>query len=309
MVVTMGYPDDHGQGGATGAYEPVYDAATDHPNADRSPPDTPPGPLGPPGPSGHRAAPQPRRRGLPLVIGGSGLALIVLVGAGMGLSKLLGGGDHASTTAGATGAATTPPGSPSSSPVRTLPTGPLGGMLRSRSTDPRPLTLSEAFRRKVFTVSGVHYVLTAAQATRSCARTAHGAALVSALRAGGCSQMLRGTFARADGGLAGTIGVANLRTARAATATAKVANAAKDAYLRPLPGRGATKNLGKGIAFASAEARGHYVLLSWIQAPDGKPIPRAMRKGATVFEPSVIYGSRLGFALQYRGIAGKPYGS
>ncbi|HEX6472558.1 MAG TPA: hypothetical protein VF069_25935 [Streptosporangiaceae bacterium] len=306
----MGYPDDHGRAGTTGAYEPVYDAATDHPHADRSPPDLPPpSHPGPAGPPGHRAAAQPRRRRLPLVVGGGALGVVVLVGAGVGLSKLLGGGHHATATAGATGATAAPSGSPTSPAVSALPTGPLGAMLASRSTDPHPLTLGEAFRRKVFTVNGVHYVLTAAQATRSCTRTAHGAKLVSALRAGRCSQMLRGTFARADGGLAGTVGVANLGTARAASLTAKVANATKDAYLRPLPGRGVTKNLGKGIAFASAEARGHYVLLSWIQAPNGKAVPRAMRKGATVFEPSVIYGSRLGFALQYRGIAGKPYGT
>jgi hypothetical protein len=180
-------------------------------------------------------------------------------------------------------------------------------MLKSRSTDPRPLTLREVFNRKVFTVNDVRYGMTAWHATRACGRTAHGARLVAALHAGGCNQVLRGTFARADGKLVGTVGIANLRTARAASITAKIANSGKDTYLKPLAGRGTTKNVGNGIAFAAAEARGHYVLLSWIQAPNGKTIPQSERRAASVFEPNVIFGSKLGFALQYRGIAGKPY--
>jgi hypothetical protein len=294
----------------------MYDAAVDHVQADQ------PGQgaeatgradrayqAGLPQPGHREAAPQ-RRRSVPLLVGGSVMALVVLVGAGVVLSKLL-GGDDKTTKTGATGAATplrqqAPPSSPA---VSGLPAGPLGAMLKSRSTDPRPLTLREVFQRKVFTVGGVRYVMTAWQATRACGKTVQGAKLVSALRAGGCNQVLRGTFARADGRLVGTVGIANMRTARAATITAKLANATKDASIRALPGRGTTKNMGKGIAFASAEPRGHYVVLSWIQAPNGKPIPRSQRKAATVFEPNVMYGTRLGFALQYRGIAGKPYGS
>ncbi len=318
----MGYPGDHGRSGgrptesydlnAFGAagstdlhgradatppheYEAVYDPDTGPPSADMPQP-------------GHRGVPPPRRRNLPLLLGGGTVALVVLAGAGVGLSKLL-GGEEDTTHTGATGAATPSSGSRPSPSVSAFPTGPLGAMLKSRSTDPRPLTLREVFNRKAFTVNGVRYVMTARQATRACGKTAHGARLVSALRAGGCNQVLRGTFARADGRLAGTIGIANLKTARGASITAKLANAGKDTYLQPLPGRGTTKSLGKGIAFASAEARGHYVLLSWIQAPSGKSIPKNQRKAASVFAPNVIYGSKLGFALQYRGIAGKPYGS
>lgn len=303
----MGYPGDHrstevyAPADATPPheYEPVYDA-----DADRWP--AQPGPDTHHQP-GHRGMPPPRRRRLPLLVGGAAMALVVLVGAGIGLSKLL-GGDGESTHTGATSAASPPASQKPSPTVSGLPAGPLGAMLKSRATDPRALTLREVFRRKAFTVSGVHYVMTAWQATRACGRTVHGARLVSALHAGGCNQVLRGTFARADGTLAGTIGIANLKTARAASITAKLANAVKDTYLKPLPGRGTTKNLGNGIAFASAEARGHYVLLSWIQAPSGKSIPKSQRRAASGFGPNVIFGSKLGFALQYRGIAGKPYG-
>jgi hypothetical protein len=280
----------------------VYDAnphhQADYPNADLPQP-------------GRRGMPPARRRNLPLLFGGGAVALVVLAAAGVGLSKLVGGGpgDGESTHTGATGAAPSQAGSRPSPSVSALPTGPLGAMLKSRSTDPRPLTLREVFNRKAFTVNGVRYLMTTRQATRACGRTAHGAKLVAALHAGGCNQVLRASFARADGRLAGTIGIANLKTARAASITAKLANTVKDTYLKPVPGRGTTKNLGNGIAFASAEARGHYVVLSWIQAPNGKPIPKSQRRAAGVFEPNVIYGSKLLFALQYRGIAGKPYGS
>jgi hypothetical protein len=255
---------------------------------------------------GRRGPVPPRRRNTPLLVGAAVVALIVLAGVGMGLSRVMGGEEQA--PAGAAGDAspgTSAPPRPSGSP---LPTGPLGAMLKSRSTDPRPLTLREVFRRKRFTAGGARYVMTTWQATRSCPKTMNGARLLSAMRRGGCTQVLRGTFARTDGKLAGTIGIANLRTDRAAITTAKLANATKDAYLQPLPGGGVTKTLGKGIAYASAEARGHYVVFSWIQAPDGRTIPRANRKAAAAFGPNVVYGSRLGFALQYRGIAGKPYG-
>jgi hypothetical protein len=181
-------------------------------------------------------------------------------------------------------------------------------MLTSRSTDPRPLTFREVFNRKTFRAGSGGYLMTTRHATRTCAKTVHGSKLAWALRAGGCSQVLRGSFVTADGALVGTIGVANLKTARAATLAQRAASA-KDAYLQPLPGGGKTKTLGNGIAFATAEARGHYLVLSWVQAPNGKAIPRSHRKAAAAFAPNVIYGSKLGFALQYRGIAGKPYGT
>lgn len=324
----MGYPGDHGQpgGGQTESYdlnafraagstdlrgpgdatppheyEAIYDAEPNQ--ANHQDPDMPQ--------PGRRAMPPTRRRNLPLLLGGGAMALVVLAAAGVGLSKLVGGGgdDNESRHTGATGAAPSQPGSRPSPSVSALPTGPLGAMLKSRSTDPRPLTLREVFHRKTFTVNGVRYVMTTWHATRACGRTAHGAKLVAALHAGGCNQVLRASFARADGRLVGTVGIANLKTARAASITAKLANTVKDTWIKPLPGRGTTKNLGNGIAFASAESRGHYVVLSWIQAPNGKPIPKTQRRAAGVFEPNVIYGSKLLFALQYRGIAGKPYGS
>ncbi|HEY7483846.1 MAG TPA: hypothetical protein VH912_05230 [Streptosporangiaceae bacterium] len=320
-------PSAHGSGGLTDArgageattpreYEAVYDAEADATNVTTHvAPDVAANvATHEPGRSGgaHHEHREPReRRNLPLLMGGAAVALILLVGAGVGVSKLFGGGGQANN-AGATGSApagNAGAGSPRPSAASPLPTGALGAMLKGRTTDPRPLTLSEVFRRKTFTVSGVRYVMTKWHATRACTKTVHSAKLVSAMRTGGCNQVLRASFARADGKLAGTIGIANLRSARGATATAKLANATKDAYLQPLPGSGATKTLGKGIAFASAEARGHYVLLSWIQAPNGKAIPKSQRKAATVFGPNVVYGSRLGFALQYRGIAGKPYGT
>jgi hypothetical protein len=331
MVVTMGYQGEHGQSGGRppepyepGAYGPATGAGATEPQdaaEQPAPPATPvydavydaesgadyAGDYLSGGRPGRRGPVPPRRRNTPLLVGGAVVALVVLVGAGMGLSRAMGGDEPA--PAGATGEAAPGTQSPSPRPSGSpLPTGPLGAMLKSRSTDPRPLTLREVFRRKRFTAGGVRYVMTTWQTTRSCPKTMNGARLVSAVRRGGCTQVLRGTFARADGKLAGTIGIANLRTDRAATATANLANATKDAYLQPLPGGGVTKTLGNGIAYASAEARGHYVIFSWIQAPNGRTIPRANRKAAAAFGPHVVYGSRLGFALQYRGIAGKPYG-
>ncbi|MFC5749139.1 hypothetical protein [Actinomadura rugatobispora] len=262
---------------------------------------TPEGPGGPG--SDHRRGPTPpaKRRSLPLIIGGAAAAGLLLIGGGFAVSSML-GDDKAE--AGNT-SATPPTQTPTAQPSPTQPVlEPV--KLKNRATDPSPLTLNEVFGKKSFTGGGQKYVRTGWNAKKGCTGTVQGAKLAAVVKKGGCTQALRATFARGDGKLIGTVGVLNLKT-DAAAKLAQRAAVAKDAFLQPLPGTGVSKTIGKGEALGTAEARGHYLLMTWVQRPDGKKIPAQYHKTVSAFGQQLIRGSSLSFALHYRETEGKPF--
>ncbi|GAA3965436.1 hypothetical protein GCM10023085_54930 [Actinomadura viridis] len=256
------------------------------------------------GPGGPRSGPTPpeKRRNLPLIIGAAAVAGLVLIGGGIGLSSML-KDDGPKTNAGNTSAApsrtataTPSPTKPVLEPVK----------LKSRTTDPSPLTLKEVFGKASFTSGGQKYVRTAWNAKRGCTGTVNGTRLTGVIKKGGCSQVLRATYARGDGKLVGTVGVLNLKTENAARLAQKAA-AAKDAFLQPLPGTGHSRKIGKGEALGTAEARGHYLVMTWVQRPDGKKIASQYHKAVSAFGQQLMKGSGLNFALAYRETEGKPF--
>ncbi|MFB4313572.1 hypothetical protein [Actinomadura sp. 21ATH] len=253
-----------------------------------------------PGPGG--PTPPRKKRNLPLIIGAAAVAGLVLVGGGIGLSSLLKGDDSKAGTAGNDQAATQ---RPTAAPSPTQPVlEPV--KLKSRTTDPSPLSLKEAFGKSKFKAGGENYVRTGWHARRDCAKTVNGSKLVSAVKKGGCTQALRATYARGDKVLVGTVGVLNLKTEAAAQAAQKAA-VSKDAFLEPLAGSGASKTIGKGEALGTAQAQGHYLVMTWVQRPDGKKIPEKYHKTVSAFGQQLIKGSNLSFALHYRETEGKPY--
>ncbi|MEO5874302.1 MAG: hypothetical protein ABIS86_12735 [Streptosporangiaceae bacterium] len=187
------------------------------------------------------------------------------------------------------------------------PAVPTTGKIKNRKTDPRPLTFKEVFTKLKFSSGGVSYVMTA-RSSDNCTKAVHGVKLLAAMKTGTCTQFLRGTFTTADGKLMGTIGIANLSSSAAAKA-AGTAGKAKDAYLVALPAKGATKKIGQGQALGEAQARGHYLLMSWVQLPSGKKIPTgsAVYKAAQAFVQNVIVGSNVSPALHARDETGKPW--
>ncbi|MGH3392115.1 MAG: hypothetical protein ACRDOO_24845, partial [Actinomadura sp.] len=245
---------------------------------------------------GRRRAARTRQHSSPLIIGGAIVAGTVLMATGMGISSLL-KDDSASTSA------NPPQATPSATATSSAPKRPALG--NRRSTDPVPLTLGEIFRHRTFTVGSKRYTMTVWRSDRVCARTVNGATLVTALRRGSCTQVMRATFASADGKLIGTVGVANLSTSTAARATTRLWST-KDAWLRPLPGPGITRKIGTGSALGTFQNKGHYLLMTWVQQPNGKAIPNAQQKLASNFSQSVMLGSGLYEALNYRGTEGKP---
>jgi hypothetical protein len=259
-----------------------------------------PGDGVPPAPSGG-PAPIERRRNMPLVIGGAIVAGLLLIGGGVALSSVL-------TDDSGSGEAKRPQASASEQPsAAPSPTQPVLApvKLQSRTTDPTPLTLKEVFGKGKFT-SGKHkYVRTAASATKKCTAVVGGAKLDKAIKKGGCTQALRATYALSSGSLIGTVGVFNLENEAAARLAVKAA-ADKDAFLVALPGKGVSKNNGKGEALGTSEARGHYLVMTWVQRPDGKKIAKKYHAAVRVFGAQLVKGSNLGLALHYRETEGEP---
>lgn len=243
--------------------------------------------------------PAKKRTNLPLIILGSAVAGLLLVGGGFGLSTVLKGDSKPKAKA------TTPAPAPTTSVPTTPPPVKINAKLRSRATDPQPLSLNEIFGKSSFTYKGQKYLRTNRHVTRNCAGTVSGARFSATLKKAGCTQALRATFARRDGKLIGTLGVLNLRTEKAAKAT-RLAGTSKDTFLKALPGGGVTKKIGQGAALGTVEVRGHYILMTWIQRPDGKTIPAAQHRYVSAFGQQVEFGTNLSRALYYRGLEGKP---
>lgn len=252
--------------------------------------------FGPP-----RGGARRRRTGLPLIIGAAALAGIVLVGGGFVLSKSL--RDDAEPKAAAAPSKAPPAAGPTTPPpVRT------NAKIRTRVTDPKPLTLNEIFGRRTFVQQRTKYVRTNRNVVRDCTKTVSGVRFVAVLKKAGCTQSLRATFARSDGKLIGTIGVLNLRSEAAVRAT-KRAGTGKDTFLRALPGGGVTKKIGQGAAFGTVEVHGHYLVMTWVQRPDGKLIPAGLQKYVSSFVEQIKLGSNLSRALYFRGYEGRPFRS
>ncbi|WP_030176040.1 hypothetical protein [Spirillospora albida] len=296
-----------GAGAAYGGTGGAYGGADDGP-FDADPGAYPPDPYAGDGfgtgpyarPGEGRGKPE-RRRNLPLIIGAAAVAGLVLVGGGIGLSSMLEDDPKPkkpTAQSPSPSAKPTTPATPSVPPLEPV-------KLKSRATDPKPLTLSEVFGKKTFKAGKQKYVRTAWNAKRGCTGIVGGAALVTALKKGSCSQALRATYALSNGKLIGTVGVLNLKTEAAAKQAVKAA-AAKDAYLRALPGTGITRTNGKGEALGTSEARGHYVVMTWVQRPDGKKIASSYHPVVSAFGAQLVKGSDLAFALAYRETEGKP---
>ncbi|MWA03693.1 hypothetical protein F8568_025575 [Actinomadura sp. LD22] len=252
----------------------------------------------PPGPSGEDA-PAGRRR-LPLIIGGAVVAGLVLIGGGVGAASMMKDDSKPAKKAPPAAASSKPtaPATPTVPPLQAV-------KLQSRTTDPVKLTLAEVFGKSSFKAAGHKYVRTAASSTTKCSAVVGGAALEKALKKGDCTQALRATYALDTGSLIGTIGVLNLKSESAAKLAVKAASA-KDAFLQALPGKGVTKKAGKGLAFGTSQARGHYVVMTWVQRPDGKAIAAKYHKAVSVFGAELYKGSDLALALHYRETEGKP---
>ncbi|MBV9096003.1 MAG: hypothetical protein JO132_19380 [Streptosporangiaceae bacterium] len=139
----------------------------------------------------------------------------------------------------------------------------------TRTRDPEPLTITQLYPPR-FVINGSSYVRTAASVTKNCQLAVYGTQLQAALQAGQCSQVVRASYLSGDGATMGTIGVANLISAAAASKAGKVTGSQQ--LIAPLSShRGATSKLGSGTGVVLAEIKGHYLILMWVEFADLKP--------------------------------------
>jgi hypothetical protein len=234
------------------------------------------------------------------IIGAAVVAGIVVVGGGTALALTSGGGGTPKPTA--TPQAAAPPKAtvnPTPSPTETG----VGDRLRSRTTDPRALTLNEIFKARTFKAGGRTYAMTIRRTALKCADGVHGTSFRKIVVRGGCNQVLRATFG--NGKFVGTIGILNLRSQAAAQAAEKASHP-KDAFIIPIPGTGSTKKIGHGLSLTTAEVDGHYLIMSWVEYPSGKKIAKSDFPAVTSFIRNTTLGSNLRPALNYRSMEGKP---
>ncbi|GAA0332237.1 hypothetical protein NE235_30215 [Actinoallomurus spadix] len=240
----------------------------------------------------------------PLVIGAAVAASVVVIGGGAAFALSSGGDDpKPKPSAAASKPAAAPPQTPTANPTPTPTETGKGLQLASRTTDPKPLTVSEVFKNRRFKAGGRTYVLTTRRSDTKCANGVHGTTFRKALVKAKCTQVLRATYS--NGKFVGTIGIVNLKTDSAARA-AQRASRPKDAYVLPLPGAGTTSKIGKGLSLTTADPEGHYLIMSWVQYPNGKKIARSDYAGVTAFVHNATIGSNLRPALNYRSMVGKP---
>ncbi len=149
--------------------------------------------------------------------------------------------------------------SPSASPSPSL--GPYGH-IETRQSDPQPLTIAQLYPAS-YTDSGATVTATASSIGTNCLGAITGANLQVVVSTAGCTQVARATYFTGLG-MMGTIGVLNLTTAAKATTAVQSADASD--YISPVAGaKGPTQKIGQGTGIEEAAAKGHYLILIWVQ--------------------------------------------
>ena len=102
----------------------------------------------------------------------------------------------------------------------------------------------------------------------SCSSAVIGQALITALKAGACTQVLRASYLSGDGKIMGTIGVINLVSTNEAHYAGKVVG--QNDFIAPLAtSKGIASKLGQGTGVVEAQYKGHYLILTWSEFVNG----------------------------------------
>ncbi len=191
--------------------------------------------------------------------------------------------------------------SPAAAPTPTL--GPWQH-ITSQAIDSQPLSAHELFPAR-FTEGGSTGTRTVERTNTKCTNAVIGAALQSAVRKGGCTQVVRASYLSSNRKVMATIGVLNLSDVTAAEKAGKASGAAK--FIRQLPGpHGPTRNLTKGTGIEVAEIKGHYLILIWTEFANlGAPKGKKQRRELTNFSANLFAGTA-NVSLTSRMVTGNP---
>jgi hypothetical protein len=230
----------------------------------------------------------------------AGLAVLVVAASGTYFFLTRGQGKTSNGAAPKTSQPATPAGRPSPAPTATG----RWGHIQTRRTDPQPVTLTELFPAQ-FTSNGSAYSRTADRAGKHCAAAVLGSRLQSAVRAAGCSQVLRASYLSGNRKLMGTIGVLNLKTAHNASRAGQATG--RSEFIAQLRGKkGPTRNLTKGTGIEEAEFKGHYLILIWAEFASLHAPKTTAKKNELEQFCSRLFGGTANVSLSSRLVTGKP---
>ncbi|MEU7741452.1 hypothetical protein [Nonomuraea sp. NPDC049158] len=175
----------------------------------------------------------------------------------------------AATTAAKQPPTTAPPAivSPDAS---TTPVVPATSILNSEQTDPRKMSLSEAFPKKKIEAEGAVFAKVKTDMTGSCEKAASGP-FADALREQKCSRIVRATYVDTKRRYAVTTGIAVLPTKEAAMSADKAKNLGRNVWFRGLPSAAGTGGERVEIAggYAAGLVWGRYIVFSYATYADG----------------------------------------
>jgi hypothetical protein len=209
-----------------------------------------------------------KRRKLLFVGGGAvatiavGTAVAMAVVSANGKNSASGNPTNLPASASASGSVT-PSFAPTSAPPPLDPK----EFIASAAKDKAPISADSLFPGTQLTTGNSVYKKGATADTTSCASAA-GGKLPQILTANGCTRLIRVTYAK--DGIAATVGVALFDTQ--AEATKVKAQAAKDAMVRSLPGKGVKDFCNAAVCLTTANSVGRYAYFTTVGFTDGKNV-------------------------------------
>lgn len=188
----------------------------------------------------------------------SGLVAVGVVGAVAGLAVLGGGAESGDQGPRAAEPTATRPNRPAPPPRVDI---------GSVKTDPRPLTLQEAFGAPQARVGERTFLQDRTSVNHQCELAANGT-MAAALRDGGCRSVVRATYINARKTLVVTTGIAVMPTRKAASKANDAGDPVTYDWFRGMAGD-RTPNIDKAGGYALSTVRGHYIVYSYAMNADG----------------------------------------
>jgi hypothetical protein len=147
---------------------------------------------------------------------------------------------------------------------------PATSLLNSEETDPKKLSLAEAFPKKKVEAAGVTYNRVKTDMSTDCKEASSGP-FADELHAQKCSRILRATYVDAKRRYAVTTGIAVLPTKEAAMKADQTKDLARNLWFRALPGAAGTGGERIDIAggYAAGLVWGRYIVFSYATYADG----------------------------------------
>ncbi|MFI7450515.1 hypothetical protein ACIBQX_23680 [Nonomuraea sp. NPDC049714] len=192
-----------------------------------------------------------------------------------------------------------PSATPTAAPAVPTPAEAAGtAMLNSEITDPKKLSLSEAFPKKKVSAAGATFTRVKSDVAASCQEAAAGA-FAEALREQKCSRVLRATYVDAKRRWAVTTGIAVLPSKDAALRVDKAKNLSRNLWFRALPGSPGSGGDRVHIAggYAAGLVWGRYIVFSYATHADGHT-PEAKEK--TLIKVSSAFRDQTSLVLERR---------